>query len=279
MINTIKALRTSTKTLLAALGLLSISSVSYATTVQIQTVLGDFEVNLYDKKTPETVKNFLSYVNSGAYKDTVIHRSDSSFVIQGGGFKYTGTPSVTVPLAPITTRAPVINEATLSNVRGTIAMAKLGNNPNSATSQWFINLKDNSGGGPSLDTVNAGYTVFGQVTGNGMAIVEAIAALKNYNGPGTNVPPFNELPLRNYSSGPLLIDDKDLVMVTGIVVLNPSPDTADALNPPPSKRLNNGGNNGGGNNGGGKSSGGSTGTLLIAGLLLLVTARRFRFTR
>lgn len=272
MIHTIKALNTSTKTLLAALGLLSISSVSYATTVQIQTVLGDFEVNLYDKKTPETVKNFLSYVNAGVYKDSVIHRSVSDFMIQGGGFKYTGIPSVTPPLAPIAARAPVINEATLSNVRGTIAMAKQGNNPNSATNQWFINFKDNS---TNLDFQNSGFTVFGEVTGNGMAIVDAIAALKVHKNLAPL--PFNELPLRGYTSGP--IDDKHLVMVSGIVVLNPSPDTADALNPPPSKRLNNGGNNGGGNNGGGKSSGGSTGTLLIAGLLLLVTARRFRFTR
>lgn len=264
MIHTIKALSTPTKTWLAALGLLSISSFSYATTVQIQTVLGDFEVNLYDKKTPETVKNFLSYVNAGSYKDTVIHRSVKDFMIQGGGFKYTGTPSVTPPLAPVAAKAPVKNEATLSNVRGTIAMAKLGNNPNSATNQWFINIRDNSS---NLDIQNSGFTVFGEVTGNGMAIVDAIAALKIH---GNLAPlPLNELPLRAYTSG--AIDDKHLVMITGIVVLNPSPDTADALNPPPSKRLNNGG--------GKKSSGGSTGALLIAGLLLLATARRFRFSR
>lgn len=260
MINTIKALSTSTKTLLAALGLLSISSVSYATTVQIQTVLGDFEVNLYDKKAPETVKNFLSYVNSGAYKDTVIHRSVKDFMIQGGGFKYTGTPSVITPLAPIASKAPIVNEAVLSNVRGTIAMAKLERQANSATNQWFINLKDNS---TNLDFQNSGFAVFGEVTGNGMAIVEAIAALQAYAANG-----FGDLPLRNYTSG--AIDDKHLVMVTGIVVLNASPDTADALNPPLSKNKGDGGK---------KSSGGSTGTLLIAGLLLLVTARRFRFTR
>lgn len=269
MIHTIKALSTSTKTLLAALGLLSISSVSYATTVQIQTVLGDFEVNLYDKKTPETVKNFLSYVNAGAYTDTAFHRSVKDFMIQGGGFKYTGTPAVTPPLAPIASRAPVVNEAVLSNVRGTIAMAKLDSQANSATNQWFINIKDNS---TNLDFQNSGFTVFGEVTGNGMAIVDAIAALQTYDKTNSQAR-FADLPLRNYTAGP--IDDKHLVMVTGIVVLNASPGTADALNPPPSKRLN----NGGGNNGGGKSSGGSTGTLLIAGLLLLVTARRFRFIR
>lgn len=267
MIHTIKALSTSTKTLLAALGLLSISSVSYATTVQIQTVLGDFEVNLYDKKTPETVKNFLSYVNSGAYTDTVIHRSNSKFIIQGGGFKYTGTPSVRPPLAAISSRAPVINEPVLSNVRGTIAMAKIGSNPNSATNQWFINLTDNSA---NLDSQNSGFTVFGQVTGNGMAIVEAIAALKNYSPTNSaDLGNFPELPLRGYNSGTISIDEKHLVVVTGIVVINPSPDTADGLNPPLSKNKNDGK----------KSSGGSTGILLIASLLLLITARRFRFTR
>ena len=263
MINTIKALRTSTKTLLLTLGLLSASSVSYATTVQIQTVLGDFEVNLFDKKTPETVKNFLTYVNAGDYTDTVIHRSVKDFIVQGGGFAYTGTPAVAPPLAPIGARAPVVNEAVLSNLRGTIAMAKLGNNPNSATNQWFINLRDNSS---NLDLQNGGFTVFGQVTGNGMAIVDAMAALatKNY------ASPFNELPLRNFSSG--LIDDQHLVLITGVVVLNPSPDTADNLNPAPSKRLNNDNNNGGNK----KSSGGSAGVFFILSLSLLMLLRRQR---
>lgn len=231
------------KQCLLGLGFLASASIAQATTVQFQTVLGDFEVNLFDKHTPKTVENFLAYVEAGAYEDTVFHRSVSGFVIQGGGFKYTGTLSVTIPLAPVTTNAPVINEPKFSNLRGTIAMAKLPGNPNSATSQWFINLKDNS---TNLDYDNSGFTVFGQVTGNGMAIVDAIAALQRYNAGGA----FKELPLRSYSGG--LVDDSHLVMIDNIVVLNPSPDTADGLTPKQiAPKIDNPGTGGGGSGGGG----------------------------
>lgn len=229
------------KQCLLGLGLLASASMAQATTVQFQTVLGDFEVNLFDKHTPKTVENFLAYIEAGAYEDTVFHRSIPGFVIQGGGFKYTGTPSVTIPLAPVTTNAPVINEPKFSNLRGTIAMAKIDKNPNSATSQWFINLKDNSA---NLDYQNSGFTVFGQVTGNGMAIVEAIAALPK---PLTSA---TELPLRNYTSG--AIDNTHLVMIDNIVVLNPSPDTADGLTPRQiAPKIDNPGTGGGGSGGGG----------------------------
>ncbi len=253
------------KTTLVALGLLTCAGVAQATTVQIQTVLGDFEVNLFDKHTPQTVANFLAYVNAGAYTDTVVHRSVTGFVIQGGGFKYTGTGSVNPPLAPISANAPVINEPVFSNVRGTIAMAKLGGNPNSATNQWFINLSDNS---QNLDNQNGGFTVFGQVTGNGMAIVDAIGSLKSNWGFGA---PFGELPLRGYTSG--VIDDTHLVMITGVVVLNPSPDTADNLNP---KRRNpgSGGNDGGNKSGGGGGMGSVLWLSLLAGLGLISRRRK-----
>lgn len=235
------------KQCLLGLGLLASASMAQATTVQFQTVLGDFEVNLFDKHTPKTVENFLAYIEAGAYEDTVFHRSVSGFVVQGGGFKYTGTPSVTVPLAPVTTNAPVINEPKFSNLRGTIAMAKIDKNPNSATSQWFINLKDNNA---NLDYDNSGFTVFGQVTGNGMAIVDAIAALQRYNHGGA----FKELPLRNYTSG--AIDHTHLVMIDNIVVLNPSPDTADGLTPKViAPKIDNPGTGGGSGGGGGGSVG------------------------
>jgi peptidyl-prolyl cis-trans isomerase A (cyclophilin A) len=236
-----------------ALGLLASAGFAQATTVQIQTVLGDFEINLFDKHTPKTVENFLAYVNAGAYKDTVIHRSVAGFVIQGGGFKFDDNSTAMVPLVQITTNAPVVNEPKFSNVRGTIAMAKLGNNPNSATSQWFINLSDNSA---NLDYQNSGFTVFGQVTGNGMAIVDAIAALKKINAGGA----LTELPLRDYTSGK--IDDSHLAMIDNIVVLNSSPDTADSLNPKTITPKNNNPGTGGGNGGGG-SGGGSAGYLLL----------------
>ena len=127
-----------------------------ATIVQFQTVLGPFEVNLYDQSTPATVANFLAYVNAGAYDNVVVHRVVGGFVVQGGGFTYEGTET----FADVVRNTPVVNEPKFSNVRGTIAMAKLSGDANSATNQWFINLGDNSA---NLDVQNGGFTVFGQV--------------------------------------------------------------------------------------------------------------------
>lgn len=213
-----------------------------ATKVQIQTVMGDIEVNLYDKTTPKTVENFLAYVKSGAYTNSVIHRAVPDFIVQGGGFKWEGKS----PLTAIGQNAAVINEPVYSNLRGTIAMAKLGGNPNSATNQWFFNLKDNSA---NLDTQNGGFTVFGQVTGNGMAIIDAMAALN------ANVADKEQIPLRNYTAedakNNVVITDKNLIIIQGIVVLDESPDTAANLTPVKNTLLlpNNGdveGKNGGG---------------------------------
>jgi peptidyl-prolyl cis-trans isomerase A (cyclophilin A) len=125
-----------------------------STVVEIRTSLGVIEVNLFNNITPETVANFLSYANAGAYADSVVHRSVSNFVIQGGGFTYTGPVAVnSFSLDSISTGIPVVNDPKLSNMRGTIAMAKT-SNPDSATSQWFINLSNNAN---SLDVAtNAG---------------------------------------------------------------------------------------------------------------------------
>ena len=130
-----------------------------------------FQVNLFDTSTPATVSNFLNYVDSGHYTNSVVHRVSPSFIVQGGGYEFTGT----LPLEPRDSNAPVINEPIYSNVKGTIAMAKLPGDINSATDQWFFNLKDNSG---NLDLQNGGFTVFGQVIGDGMAVVEKIAQLE-----------------------------------------------------------------------------------------------------
>lgn len=136
--------------------------------VKLQTSLGTIDIELLDTEAPLTVANFLSYVNSGAYNNSIIHRSIPNFIIQGGGF--------TNVLGAIPANAPVVNEfsATRSNLRGTIAMAKVDGNPNSATNGWFINLSDNSA---NLDNQNGGFTVFGRVVGNGMQVADAIAAL------------------------------------------------------------------------------------------------------
>ena len=144
-----------------------------AKTVTIQTPLGDIEIELLETEAPNTVANFLQYIESNRYDKTFIHRSarkadNSGFVIQGGGFTY----DMALPLGTVPARPAVVNEPVYSNVRGSIAMAKVGGNPNSATSQWFFNLANNAG---NLDFQNEGFTVFGEVVGNGMDVVDAIA--------------------------------------------------------------------------------------------------------
>ena len=111
--------------------------------------------------------------------------------MQGGGYFFGDHRIQQVP-----TDDPIANEPGLSNVRGTIAMAKLSGDPDSATSQWFINLADNT----QLDDNNGGFTVFGEVTGNGMEIIDQIAALETWNAGGA----LSELPLIDYpGEGPL----------------------------------------------------------------------------
>ncbi|WP_374624092.1 peptidylprolyl isomerase [Pandoraea sp.] len=133
--------------------------------VQFKTSAGNFVVELNPKAAPKTVENFLQYVNSGFYNGTIFHRVINNFMIQGGGF----TPEMNEK----TTRAPIPSESQngLKNVTGAIAMART-SNPNSATAQFFINVKDNA----SLDYPNPdgyGYTVFGKVV-SGMDTVEKI---------------------------------------------------------------------------------------------------------
>ncbi len=151
------------------------------TLVEFDTSLGSFEVELYDNITPITVDNFLNYVTSGRYDDSIIHRSVANLLIQGGGYYPDGSE---VPTDP-----PIINEASplLSNTRGTLAAARTPD-PNSAQSQWYINTADNS----FLDADK--WVVFGQVLGNGMDVVDAIAALPVFN-VNSNV----SAPLRNYT--------------------------------------------------------------------------------
>jgi peptidyl-prolyl cis-trans isomerase A (cyclophilin A) len=140
------------------------------------------------RTTPATVANFLSYVDGGHYANTFIHRSVPGFVVQGGGFTVTNTSPVTVP--SVTQFPAVVNEPGNTNVRGTIAMAKLGSDPNSATNQWFFNLANNAA---NLDAQNGGFTAFGRVLGGGMAAVDAMAQVPRF-GYGS---PFDTIPLRN----------------------------------------------------------------------------------
>ena len=136
------------------------------TLIKIYTTQGEIELKLFDDKAPETTKNFILYAEAGKYNGTIFHRVIKYFMIQGGGH----LPD----LSEIATESPVVNESNngLSNKKGTIAMART-SDPHSATSQFFINLKDND----FLDKKNApdnyGYCVFGEVT-NGIDVVEKI---------------------------------------------------------------------------------------------------------
>ncbi len=135
--------------------------------LKFQTSLGSFLVELATDDAPITCRNFLDYAESGHFDGTVFHRVIPGFVIQGGG--------LTAELKQKKTRAPIKNEASngLKNRRGTLSMART-NDPNSATSQFFVNLRDNA----SLDAGrgSAGYAVFGHVT-QGMDVVDKIAAV------------------------------------------------------------------------------------------------------
>jgi peptidyl-prolyl cis-trans isomerase B (cyclophilin B) len=144
--------------------------------IKLNTNQGSITIKLFESEAPETVKNFINYTTNGSYNGTIFHRVIENFMIQGGGM----LPDMT----QINSNAPVVNEANnnLSNKKGTIAMART-SDPHSATSQFFINLKDND----FLDKKNApdgwGYCVFGEVT-EGIDIVEKIGTVATANKAG-----------------------------------------------------------------------------------------------
>ena len=142
--------------------------------ITIKTSHGDIGVELFDDKAPITCENFRQYIAEGHFDETIFHRVIPNFMIQGGGMDEN--------LSSKKTRAPIKNEANngLSNKRGTLAMARTGV-VDSATSQFFINLRDNT----FLDhgTRDFGYAVFGQVS-SGMDVVDAIAGVRTGNRAG-----------------------------------------------------------------------------------------------
>jgi peptidyl-prolyl cis-trans isomerase A (cyclophilin A) len=136
--------------------------------IKIKTSMGDIVVELDRDRAPITVNNFLKYVKLGAFKDTIFHRVEKNFVIQGGGYLK--------GYKEVVSCGKIFNESGngLKNTRGTIAMARY-DDPHSATSQFYFNLTDT----PSLDpnAKNWGYTVFGEVV-EGMDILDAISQVR-----------------------------------------------------------------------------------------------------
>jgi peptidyl-prolyl cis-trans isomerase A (cyclophilin A) len=159
------------RTVIVGSAIYSIANVALAEgspQVRFVTSAGDFVVEVYPDKAPKTVENFLQYVKEKHYDGTIFHRVIPNFMVQGGGFNTT--------YAQKPTRAPVVHEGRqamekgLRNVPGTLAMART-NDPQSATAQFFINVKDNGFLDPSAQS--PGYTVFGQVV-SGMDVVDKI---------------------------------------------------------------------------------------------------------
>jgi cyclophilin family peptidyl-prolyl cis-trans isomerase len=161
--------------------------------VKLRTNAGEILVELYPEASPETVENFLAYVDSGFYAGTIFHRVIPNFMVQGGGF--------TAEMIEKPTREPVVNESRnhLHNERGTLAMART-DDPDSATAQFFINVRANLRLDFDYVTRKAGYTVFGRVI-DGMDVVDGISLTST-----TSVAGFDDVPEK-----PIVIESAERV--------------------------------------------------------------------
>jgi cyclophilin family peptidyl-prolyl cis-trans isomerase len=160
--------------------------------VVMKTSKGTIKIELFEKEAPLTVKNFLQYVDDKHYDGTIFHRVISNFMIQGGGFtkEFTAADNgKAIEKTQKKTRPTIKNESSLSNKRGTISMARLGA-PDTASAQFFINVKDNTG----LDKSGGsdGYCVFGKVI-EGMDVVDKIKEVETKD----HVPPFRNVPVES----------------------------------------------------------------------------------
>jgi cyclophilin family peptidyl-prolyl cis-trans isomerase len=154
--------------------------------VRFSTSLGDFDIELFPKEAPTTVENFLKYVDDGFFDGTIFHRIVPGFVIQGGG--------LTADYRQKPNRAPIQNEADngLKNLRGSLSMART-SDINSATSQFFVNLKDNDFLDHKSKTSSGyGYAVFAKVT-QGMDVVDKIAAVSTGRKKGYDDAPLEDV--------------------------------------------------------------------------------------
>lgn len=181
-----------------------------ATVAQFNTTSGIINVELLSADAPRHVANFTTYVNAGAYTNTIIHRSaalsgTAKAIIQGGGY------TASIPLGNVAANPPIALEYKVANARGTLAAART-SDINSATSEWYFNVQDNS---TILGPQNGGgYSVFGRVIGTGLSVVDSLAAIPTYS-----VNPFSDLPLRNIQSGQTSILVSNLVLVNSIRIV------------------------------------------------------------
>ncbi|BBP78661.1 peptidyl-prolyl cis-trans isomerase [Pseudomonas sp. Ost2] len=175
-----------TGSVLFAANLMAATDAAKAPHVQLVTTNGTIEIELDPVKAPISTENFLKYVDSGFYTNTIFHRVIPGFMIQGGGF--------TQQMQQKTTRDPIRNEASngLHNVRGTLSMART-SDPNSATSQFFINVADNAFLDPGRD---AGYAVFAKVV-KGMDVVDIIVNSQTTTQQGMQNVPVNPVIIKS----------------------------------------------------------------------------------
>jgi len=211
---------------------IAVSTACYAIEVvranfEFQGVIHPVDISLFDTVASGTVSNFLSYVDDNLYDNLLIQRNVPGFVIQagaytydenlnGGSFSYDGNGQYNGGLQLVTTKEPILNEFKLSNTRGTLAMARLGGQINSASNQWFINLGNNT----NLDTVDEGFTVFGKVLGSGMDTVDLISNIpvENLNDDfnSVDIVDFAAIPLVDYTISSTIND----IVKSNLVIIN-----------------------------------------------------------
>ncbi len=207
--------------LLSCSALFFVHSSLAVTYVCFETSLGTFCMEMHEASAPGTTTNFLTYVRDGHYNNTFIHRTVPNFIIQGGGYKLE-------PLGQEISKGPQItNEFNRPNVRGTVAMAKFADQPNSASNEWFVNLADNSA---SLDTTNGGYTVFATIV-SGMSVVDSIGNLGRVNLSSSLGNAFTEIPVVSKDDNGVGVEDLVQIKrayISDTIVIDANNPTAEA---------------------------------------------------
>lgn len=198
------------------------------TVVRFETNFGTIDIELFDSQAPVTVANFLDYIRDGDYDQTFFHRlarqgtPPTPFVVQGGAFRLKNNPESDDPLPfrQIPTDDPIINEFNQSNLQRTIAMARVGGQVNSATSQFFFNMVNN----PFLDSVDGGFTVFGRVLNDASwDVLQDIDALDAEDiDPGDFTDPFGETPITDTANLTDGVQAEDLVMLLDAEIIKPA---------------------------------------------------------